>query len=116
MFTDFDECGNQTDSCSNLATCTNTIGAYTCSCNIGYIDDGFDCEGKLNSFLHHIIVLIVISNFVDFDECGNHTDSCSSVATCENTVGSYNCSCNIGYVGDGFECEGILPRIEFRSP
>jgi hypothetical protein len=48
-------------------------------------------------------------HLIDFDECGNHTDNCSALATCTNTIGSYNCSCNSGYIGTGFECEGILP-------
>jgi hypothetical protein len=50
--------------------------------------------------------------FVDFNECGNHTDNCSAVATCINTVGSYNCSCNNGYIGNGFECEGGSHRSD----
>ena len=31
---------------------------------------------------------------------------CDENANCTNTVGSYNCSCNHGYEGDGFNCKG----------
>ena len=31
---------------------------------------------------------------------------CDENANCTNTDGSYNCSCNHGYNGDGFNCTG----------
>ena len=31
---------------------------------------------------------------------------CDDNANCTNTDGSYNCSCNYGYKGDGFNCTG----------
>lgn len=40
--------------------------------------------------------------FADIDECASGANSCiSGRATCLNTVGSYNCTCNYGYTGDG---------------
>ena len=50
------------------------------------------------------MLIILIST--DFDECGNNTDNCSALATCHNTVGSFNCSCNSGYIGNGYVCSG----------
>jgi len=45
---------------------------------------------------------------VDVDECTLGTDTChSSLATCTNTVGSYTCTCNAGYTGDGSTCTGM---------
>ena len=32
--TDVDECSEGTDICNQV--CTNTIGSYKCSCNVGY--------------------------------------------------------------------------------
>ena len=44
-------------------------------------------------------------DFPDIDECkGNH--SCHVNATCTNTNGSYVCTCNPGYVGNGSDCTG----------
>ena len=43
----------------------------------------------------------------DIDECVNKTDKCDENAVCNNTEASYNCSCNMGYEGDGFNCTGI---------
>ena len=35
---------------------------------------------------------------------------CASNATCANTEGDYNCTCNSGYYGDGFICNSkIIP-------
>ena len=31
---------------------------------------------------------------------------CDENANCTNIDGSYNCSCNHGYEGDGFNCTG----------
>ena len=45
-------------------------------------------------------------NLKDIDECSEGFDTCASNATCTNTEGSYNCSCDTGYQGDGFTCYG----------
>ena len=42
--------------------------------------------------------------FVDIDECELGTDKCHADATCHNTIGSYACSCNSGYHGNGTSC------------
>ena len=47
----------------------------------------------------------LISNFVDTDECLT-LSPCHANATCINTEGSYTCSCNNGYSGDGVLCNG----------
>ena len=48
------------------------------------------------------------SNLLDLDECTDDLHSCSHVATCNNTEGSYTCKCNQGYIGDGYKCEGKI--------
>ena len=47
----------------------------------------------------------------DIDECLSCDDNCSDNANCTNTDGGYNCSCHIGYTGDGFNCTSILMLI-----
>ena len=42
----------------------------------------------------------------DVNECDEDTDSCHENATCANTDGFYNCTCKIGYGGDGEHCQG----------
>ncbi len=44
---------------------------------------------------------------VDIDECAIETDNnCSGNATCENEPGTYNCTCILGFTGDGVTCTG----------
>ena len=42
----------------------------------------------------------------DIDECAAETDTCHQEATCMDTDGSYICTCNSGYTGDGQICNG----------
>ena len=42
----------------------------------------------------------------DINECKKGTHNCSSNAVCNNTKGSYNCTCKPGYEGDGNNCTG----------
>ena len=44
--------------------------------------------------------------FLDIDECAMKTDNCSLNATCNNTEGSFNCTCKPGFTGNGFSCTG----------
>ena len=46
-----------------------------------------------------------IPNFVDTDECAT-VSPCDANATCNNTEGSYTCSCDSGFSGDGILCIG----------
>lgn len=70
--------------CDKNATCTNAPGSFTCSCNVGYIGNGTDCE--------------------DLNECDENT-TCPMNAFCYNTVGSFYCECDRGYSGpDVYNC------------
>ncbi|XP_035673026.1 uncharacterized protein LOC118413606 [Branchiostoma floridae] len=51
-----------------------------------------------------MVGLLTTVNAIDTDECGN---TCHSSATCKNTDGSYNCSCNPGFHGNGTYCSDI---------
>ena len=45
---DVDECTLNTDNCADdIATCTNTIGSFTCACKTGYSGNGVVCDGNL---------------------------------------------------------------------
>ena len=40
----------------------------------------------------------------DEDECARGSHDCSRFAVCGNTIGSFTCTCNSGFVGDGKNC------------
>ena len=42
----------------------------------------------------------------DINECATGTHKCSADAVCNNTKGSYNCTCKAGFLGDGWDCQG----------
>ena len=48
----------------------------------------------------------------DIDECMEYSP-CDVNATCNNTIGSFNCECNIGYSGDGMNCSSTSPSHSF---
>ncbi|XP_078523127.1 uncharacterized protein LOC144792127 [Lissotriton helveticus] len=81
---DVDECVVNS-ACHKYATCNNTIGSYTCTCNSGYQGNGTFCS--------------------DVNEC--LTSPCHKNATCANTDGSYTCTCNPGFQGNGTFCSDI---------
>ncbi|CAH1243141.1 FGFR1 [Branchiostoma lanceolatum] len=45
-----------------------------------------------------------VSCQTDIDECDTDADNCHTYATCSNTEGSFSCSCNTGYQGNGTSC------------
>ena len=52
----------------------------------------------------------------DIDECTEESHRCEQ--SCHNAVGSYACSCDIGYHLnlDGLTCTGILKEIKVNFP
>ena len=52
-------------------------------------------------------------NFVDTDECLT-VSPCHANATCNNTEGSYTCTCDSGFSGDGVLCNGTTLKILMR--
>jgi len=84
--TDVNECLDPAVSlCSPNASCANSVGAFTCTCNVGYTGDGREC--------------------LDVDECASDaTNECDVNATCTDNDGSYDCACDAGWAGTGFLC------------
>ena len=51
----------------------------------------------------------------DVDECTASSPVCDKNAKCENTLNSYNCSCNYGYRGDGKTCQGERRTMTYEE-
>ena len=66
---DVDECGDDTDGCSQ--TCTNTEGSFTCGCTDGYVlnVDGTTCDGMYMLHVYYYVkcnVLLIVQNGFHF--------------------------------------------------
>ena len=100
---DMNECALNISGCSQ--NCTNTIGSYECSCYSGYqlAVDLMSCSG---SKLHHFCVVMDLLFSLDINECTLNIIGCSQ--NCTNTIGSYYCSCYLGYQlqADLLSCSG----------
>ena len=110
---DIDECAESRDNCAQI--CTDTDGSYTCSCEAGYdlASDGRGCNGENNNVANFVTPCHneLSSCFLDIDECSDGTHGCA--LNCTNTIGSYVCSCDVGYHlnEDGLQCDGNNTQI-----
>ena len=48
LISEINECDVGLDNCGVNASCANTDGSFTCSCDTGYSGDGINCSGKCN--------------------------------------------------------------------
>ncbi|MGH0188815.1 UNVERIFIED_CONTAM: hypothetical protein FKN15_031537, partial [Acipenser sinensis] len=93
---DINECISANGPCPSGQVCINTVGSFNCqrnsiTCGRGYHlnEDGTRC--------------------VDTNECRRYPGRLCA-HKCENTPGSYHCSCTIGFKlgSDGRNCEGMF--------
>ena len=53
----------------------------------------------------------ILTIFPDEDECQDGTHNCNANAQCNNTFGSFICTCIKGYSGDGVACYGMVDLL-----
>eukprot|EP00117_Sycon_ciliatum_P041103 scpid46987/ scgid1521/ Sushi, von Willebrand factor type A, EGF and pentraxin domain-containing protein 1; Polydom len=91
---DMDECRLPAPVChSKGATCTNTIGNFSCTCSFGYSGDGFICE--------------------EVENCS--PGMCDSRANCTSVIGSVYCRCHAGYTGSGWPGSCFILQLTVQT-
>ena len=78
----------------------NGCGSAHALLSFVYIQFNYSNENGMT----HVHQLINVWSLLDIDECTEGSHSCHNDASCKNTAGSYVCTCNSGYLGDGFNC------------
>ncbi|KAK6288439.1 hypothetical protein J4Q44_G00388610, partial [Coregonus suidteri] len=102
---DYDEDPETPPLCGKNATCINTVGSYYCQCAPGFRSSTQRLNYTADS----------PEKCLDINECLENKDACGPNAECHNTIGSYSCICNDGFVsstgveifilGQGITCE-----------
>ena len=70
------------------------------------IDDDVNYTQEMDIHFSHFYL------FSDEDECQDQKHNCDVNALCNNTFGSYNCTCVNGYSGDGVSCLGTYYSLK----
>ena len=68
-----------------------------------------DSTVRVSSSFPPGIVNVTHFTTADIDECDEN--SCDTNADCINTTGSFTCTCNQGYSGNGLTCIGMQMHI-----
>jgi len=75
--------------------CINNDGSFECECDEGLTGTGLQEVGENGT----------VEQFCeDHNECMFDTHDCDQEAHCNNTDGSYHCTCMEGYIGNGWMC------------
>ena len=48
----------------------------------------------------------MLLSFTDINECSDEDTRCDANALCDNTAGSFMCTCKDGFSGNGGQCYG----------
>ena len=67
---------------------------------------------SLSCWIHlveaNLLSMITHFEVSDINECTDGSHNCNINADCNNTPGSFTCSCKAGYQGDGIICTGKI--------
>uniref|UniRef100_A0A8I5YMJ1 EGF-like module receptor 1 n=1 Tax=Pongo abelii TaxID=9601 RepID=A0A8I5YMJ1_PONAB len=94
---DIDECSQSPQPCGPNSSCKNLSGRYKCSCLDGFSSPTGNnwVPGKPGNF-----------SCTDINECLTST-VCPEHSDCVNSMGSYNCSCQVGFISRNSTCEDV---------
>lgn len=79
-----------------------------------YLSFLFQIWQKTTNYIVMRFLFVHLSLCSDVDECALGSD-CDDHASCQNTDGSYTCTCTHPYSGDGKNCTGRRPLKHFNN-
>lgn len=113
--TEFDNCpvdpnpgqeDGDADEIGDACECGDGVLSLAETCDDGNTDPGDGCDATCQTESGYECATAG-SPCTDIDECDLETDNCDINATCANDVGSFSCTCNGGYDGDGVTCADL---------
>lgn len=87
----------------DYTVCGNGVIELGETCDDGNNKSGDGCSSSCQIETGYICP-VVNAPCMDIDECTVGNVTCGANASCVNTPGSYHCTCNAGYEGDGTTC------------
>jgi hypothetical protein len=113
------------ETCSDVSQCTFTWqvgswGACSSSCGTGWRSRAVDCVRSDKALANTSFCALQSKpamtegcseasgcTYQYVDECATGTHTCSSFASCTDSLGSFQCLCNVGYTGSGTACTDV---------
>ena len=68
MFSDIDECSDESHACDGNANCTNTNGSFKCDCKTGFSENGNTCTGIFGQCYERRNSIIANSEFAQMQK------------------------------------------------
>ena len=98
-------------------TCVGEYSQYFCVCSIYWITNKWIKKKTNWEIFSTVITFFMCGLLVDIDECRDGTHQCRYNQICENTRGSYHCTCPRGYrsQGVGRPCVGMFTPLILSS-
>ncbi|XP_075062996.1 adhesion G protein-coupled receptor E5 isoform X2 [Mixophyes fleayi] len=105
---EINECQAGNDSCGAHTGCRNLPGGFYCLCNPGFRSGNKTYLCPVNNKTEN--------RCTDIDECKESLNICGRNSNCNNTIGSYKCSCQNGFINISNTCEVKCKSSEENPP